>query len=532
MSRKSARSSPAKAPGLALVFAVIGALVLAVFWPTVHSGFVYDSQGEIVLWAWLHDSRNVLTAVTFKIMSLDLLDFNRPVAVAWLMFNAMLWGQGPVGYHLASILLHIVVACLVFVLIRHILDQAALKGDPARRNSAAFFATLLFALHPIVSEAVCEPANCKDSLAVLFGLGALLLITRHRPGFGPGDPARILLCPFLCLLSIGSKEVGVAFPAALLAYWLLFRRKEAAGFWIAIIALSGIVDAVFLAARFALEHHPSEVFVHPPVYPGGTLIHTQLYLQPRIFALYLVNLVWPLNLCADYGPYSIRYLPLWLAWPTVLLVLAGLAGWSTRDRRAFFASVIIVAALLPVANLVPLFRPAADRFLYAPLIGVVILVALVLDSPWVAGNKVRRRIATTAIVVILALFLPIMLQREQVWSDEILFWQDTVARNPESFSGRVALPEALLKAGRYEEARQQSEITLRLPPKTWPWTWFDYALELEKLGDHAGAEQAAQRAIAMKPDITDAAKMGRTLQCPSDMVEQFDVIAARLPARR
>jgi protein O-mannosyl-transferase len=532
MSRKIARAPQAKRSDLLLILLALGVLVLAVFLPTLHSQFVYDALAEIGMWDWLHNPHNILTAVSFRLMSLDVVDFNRPVAVAWLMYNSMLWGRDPFGYHLDSVLLHITVTCLVFVLIRHLLDQGAPHRDPARRNSAAFFATLLFALHPLVTEAVCEPANCKDLLATLFGLAALLVATRHRPGFGPGDPARMLLCPLLCLLSIGSKEVGVAFPAVLLAYWFLFRRREPPGFWLAVIGAGAAVDILFLIARFHLEHHPSIIFLIPPAYPGGTLFYTQACIQPRIFALYLFNLFCPLYLCADYGPYSVRYLPLWLSVLLDLLAVAGLAWCSRRDRRAFFASVFLVATLLPVSNLVPIFRAAADRFLYAPLIGVMILAALALDSPGLAGNRLRRRIGSAVVVLVLALMLPVTLQREHTWSSEIPLWQDTLARNPTSFAAWVGLPEALLRAGRYAEARKQSETALSMGHKDWPWVWFDYALELEKLGDHAGAERAAQRAIELKPDITDAAKMSGTLQVQAPMVEQFDRIAARLPAAR
>ena len=204
--------------------------MLVVFWPTLHSEFVYDSQAEIVLWDYLHDRANLLTAVSFRLMSLDVLDFNRPVAVASLMFDSLFWGREPFGYHLTNILLHIATTWAAFLLVRHILVQVRPDGDPPRRNLAAFLATLLFALHPLVTEAVCEPSNRKDLLATLFGLTAILLVARHRPGWGRGDPARVVLGPFLCLLATGSKELGVAFPVILFAYWLLFPAQGARAF--------------------------------------------------------------------------------------------------------------------------------------------------------------------------------------------------------------------------------------------------------------------------------------------------------------
>ena len=100
MSRKTARAPQAKRSGLLLILLALGVLVLAVFLPTLHSQFVYDGLAEIGMWDWLHNPHNILTAVSFRLMSLDVVDFNRPVAVAWLMYNSMLWGWAPFGYQI------------------------------------------------------------------------------------------------------------------------------------------------------------------------------------------------------------------------------------------------------------------------------------------------------------------------------------------------------------------------------------------------------------------------------------------------
>jgi tetratricopeptide (TPR) repeat protein len=181
---------------------------------------------------------------------------------------------------------------------------------------------------------------------------------------------------------------------------------------------------------------------------------------------------------------------------------------------------------------VPIFRPAADRFLYAPLVGLALLAALALDSAWLARHRPWRRAAVAAVIVLLVLFLPITLQREEAWSSAVSLWQDTLARNPTSFPAWVNLPDAYLDAGRLEEAKAQSERAIQTPYKIWPWVWFDYAIELEKLGDHAGAERAARRAIELKPDITDTPKMVRTLQESAGLMHDFEKITARLPATR
>jgi hypothetical protein len=526
MSQKSARLQGRSFPFPTLAALVL--IVLTVFWPSLHSQFVYDSGGEIATWDYIHDPGNLLTPLTFRLMSLDVLDFNRPVAVTSLMFDSLLWDREPFGYHLTNILLHAATACLVFIWIRHLLfSRRSARPDRGSfwKDGAAFLATLLFIVHPVVTEAVCEPSNRKDLLAALFGMAALLLAMRHRPGIGPGDPLRMFLCPLLCLLAIGSKEVGVAYPAILAVYWFLFRRGEPGKFWAWIILSAAALDVVFLAARFALAHNPSEVFIIMPKQLGGSMAETFL-IQPRIYALYLVNFVWPAWLCADYGPYNVRHLPLYLALILLALVAGLLGWWSMKDRRVLFAAGFIVATFLPVCNLVPIYHPAADRYLYNPFIGVVLLVAIALDNDWLAASFVRRASAFVVVLIVVGLLLPVTLDRERVWSSEVALWQDTIERNPQSFPAWINLPEALLDAGRLQEAEAQTKAAFKTPYANNPWIWVAYALELNRLGDHLGAEKAARRAMALKPDIGDGDKMVRTLQSQRKLTAEFTPIAA------
>jgi len=503
-------------------------IVLAVFTPSLQSDLVYDSATEIVQWNFIHEPGQILTPLTFQLMGLDVLDFNRPVAVTFLMFESMLWGKNPVGYHLTNIILHGLIVCLVFLLIRRFLSFGSGPCYSTRRDVIAFLVTLIFAIHPLVTEPVCEPSYCKDLLAALFGLTALMLAIRHDPGAKKGDVLRMFLCPLLCLLAIGSKEVGVAFPAILFLYWLIFRRTEPGRFWAWTLAGSFGVVIVFLIARFALAHNPSVIFVDPPHYPGDSL-SAALVVEPRILAVYLINIFWPAYLCADYNGYSVKFLPLPFAMLILVPVILGLGWWSMKDRRILFGAGFIALCLLPTSNLVPIYHPMADRYLYLPLIGIVLLAGLALDRVWMIA-KLSHMVAVSLLVLLLcAALITITLQREKVWSTGLALWRDTLERNPASLAGRTDYPEALLLAGRLTEARYQSEMTLRTPYVNIPLVWLDYALELNRLGDRAGAEQAARRALALKPDLVDTAKMIQTLQYRADIATEFAQLAASLP---
>ena len=482
--------------------AVLAALTLAVFEPTLSSGLVYDARLQILTDPFLHDPRNWPAVLSFAVLGMDVLDFNRPVQLASLMLDAAVWGREPFGYHLTSILLHAANVVLVWLLLSDLLPRGP-RGDgrPAPADGpdiAAFAAAVLFAVHPLATEAVCEPTFREDPLVTLFTLTAVVVASRHRPA--TPDLRRAAVCAACCLLAVGSKESGLVAPLVLAAYWWLFRRAEPPRFWRAAVGGGLAVTAVFLAARFLLEPSPSRIFEAPPVYPGGSLA-AALAIEPRILALYAQLIVVPLNLCADYGLYSVRHLQLPAA-AVILAVLAvaGIAG-ARADRRLAFGLALIVLPLLPVLNLVPIYRAAADRYLYLPLAGVAILAGCLVDALWHGRLASRRPTVLAASLVVLLLLGFGSMQRQRVWSNQLALWSDTQARNPESYTAAHGLSDALRVAGRGSEAEACAREALRLSGGERGDDWMALALALESQGREAEADTAADKALAIDPRL-------------------------------
>ena len=184
--------------------AVLAALTFAVFSPTLSAGFVYDARMQILTGDFIHDASHWLDVLSFRVLGMDVLDFNRPVHLASLMLDAAMWGREPFGYHLTSLLLHVVNVLLVCTVIRQITSPAA--------SLSSVLATLVFALHPVVTEAVCEPTYREDLLVATFSLAALVLAMRHDAADTTLDRWRALGCVVCCLLAIASKESGIVAP--------------------------------------------------------------------------------------------------------------------------------------------------------------------------------------------------------------------------------------------------------------------------------------------------------------------------------
>src|SRR5262245_25959461 len=123
-------------------------------------------------------------------------------------------------------------------------------------NSTAAAAAVLFAVHPLASEAVNMASGRSEllcALGLLLGLRGHLAWLRGRVApLGAGALATAAGAVLAC----GSKETGVLLPALLLAQQLIVAGwpRDRAGLWRAAARLlpAAAVTVVYLAARKAL----------------------------------------------------------------------------------------------------------------------------------------------------------------------------------------------------------------------------------------------------------------------------------------
>jgi len=486
--------------------ALLAGITFAAFSATLSADFVYDARMQILTGDFIHDWRNWPAVLSGRVLSMDVLDFNRPAMLASLMLDAAVWGRSPFGYHLTSVLLHVANVLLVWLVIREMTRPpiASSTGATARPTNVLppLLASLVFAIHPVVTEAVCEPTFREDLLVALFTLSALVLAMRHDPATPGFDVRRALGCTALCLMAIASKEAGIVAPLLLAAYWWLFRRAEPTRFWAVAIGGAKLVVVMFLAARFLLEPPASSIFESKPEYPGGSFSQAML-LEPRILALYTQLILFPVNLCADYGLASVSHLPL----PLALVLLAAIAAAGAlavrHDRRALFACCMILLPLVPVANLIPIYRPAADRYLYLPMAGVAVLVGCLLDAPWLAGREQLRQRIIAGCMAVIAVLGVACVERQKVWADSLALWDDAFRKNPGSFTNAAGLGEALRTAGRLPEAEQLTREAIRLSNGQRGDVWATLALILDAEGRGADAADALAKALETDPSLCD-----------------------------
>ncbi len=296
------------------------------------------------------------------------------------------FGDRPLGYHLVSVALHLLIVALAFA---WLVRRVAPGGGPVAGLAAGVGAGL-FAWHPTRVESVTWVSGCTDLWMALFVLLALSAWDKLRPRPGAA------LATLLLLLGFASKETAAAVPVWLaLDAWL---RHEAGA-----QRAARLRAAAFACAAMALAFTLRCIFVPLPI-DGSGLLPGELV--PRVLATlgeftHAVVWPWPSSIARaliHHAPSGAAVYPASsIALGALVAVLAIAACVLARRRpalRPWLADAALFFLLLgPVLNVVPLkLKPLiAERFLYLPLLGIAALVARAAAS-WLRGGGERARV--------------------------------------------------------------------------------------------------------------------------------------------
>jgi hypothetical protein len=392
---------------------------------------------------------------------------------------------------------------------------------------AALTATLFFAVHPLHCETVVEVGYREDLLATFFLLAGLNAAAAFDPRAKGKTWTPAILTVGCLFLSAASKESGIAGPAVLVVFWFLFRRDQPAAQWAwrGLIAVTLGAVGTFFVLRFALEPKPSVIFISPaqPIAASGL---DWMLAQSRIWWAEFLRILWPSDLCADYGPYNLRNLNPVLALTGVFALLIVQAILAFGNRKAALACAIFWGAMLPVSNLIPIYHPMADRYLYMPMVGVALLLALALAG--IKSGTVRRW-TTAAALAGVAVLLVATLQLQPVWRDDLSLWKETALQNPLGLNGWLGQGYANLEHNQPAEALGYFQYAVSLTHGQSAEPFGGIALAAEALGQHEEASKALALATKLDSRYARPDNLVRALAYPAYQAQQFYLIAHRNP---
>lgn len=436
--KAAAGDSPAAHWGFWLVPAL--AAVVA-YWPALGNGFVWDDP--LVL-RQLRAIRGLgdLFVLPPEIPHL----YYRPVVFATYLLDRALGGEQPFWFHASVIAWHVANTVMVYFLARALLGAGIRRPMPAAARVPWFAAAaaLLFAVHPVHVESVAWMAGRSDVVACAFVLGAFLLHLRN-------DARGTWLGGLCLLLALLTKEPVVLAAGVLpLLDWSLARPLRPARYLPYALALP-----IYLALRAA-----GAGLLGEPTLPSEAGAADAI----RALGLYLGKSFLPIGQDVYYQEVPGGPLPL-LGGIAGAVALAALFLWGCRSRTAavvvsiaWFGATLAPALALVLRRIA--FTPAAERYVYIPSVGAVVLFAWILLR---LAERSRRDVLVLGVCGALALAGTVEVwRRNHTWSDEILFWTAAAAATTNAVPQRE-VADALLRRGQEEEAEAAYLLALERP---------------------------------------------------------------------
>jgi tetratricopeptide (TPR) repeat protein len=358
-------------------------------------------------------------------------------------------GTGVVGFHLTNLLIHSVNTFLVYRLAQVFTRQQWLR-DSLRH--VPLLTALLFAVHPVNTEAVSYISGRSASLMTLFYLAALLCYV-----IGRTQHNRIYLyvtTPLLFILALGVKETAITFSLALLVWELACGGRWQTAFkpqWpVWAVSVIAVLFFIFSNSYFAQMQRSAEF----------NSLYGNLVTQLSGFAWLLRQ--WALPLWLNIDPdlplrtgFSGALLPLFLF---IVLFVLMLACWRRRPWLSFALGWTILQ-LIPLYLLLPRIDIANERQLY--LAAWPLFLALSIELTLWLNSKAFHLVGA----VLLFILVSLTVLRNQVYANEISLWQDTVTKSPNKARAHNNLGHAYLLALRYDEARNEFTTALELDPQ-------------------------------------------------------------------
>lgn len=477
-----------------------------VYWPAIHGPFLLDDS--------------YLTYMRPDAASLHFRDWIRqPRALLFITFwlNYQQSGtQDTFGYHAVNVLLHFANTIFIFLTVRKLIGWAGV--EEWRGRVLTLFAAGLFLLHPLQTESVSYIASRSETLSVFFVLAALVVFL-YRTG-ATLTIARVLALLALFAAAALSKEHTVVLPALFILtdyYWnfefspsVIWRNWKlylpiAAG---AVLALGTILRTLRgnQSAGFQIQ---------------GLTWYQYFFTECRVIWDYIRLYVFPFgqNLDPDID-ISRSIISHGAIIGLAALIAVSVLAWIYRRRFpiASYGWFVFLILLAPTSSFAPLRDPMAERRLYLPFIGLLLITVEFLRR-WKASRNTLIGVLALLLIVEGALTY----QRNVLWASEIDIWKDTVAKSPQKLRPRFQLAMADYHAAACADSADEFQKAAKLEPPTWD-LLLDWGLAYDCAGNSAQAIAKFQQAAALHPSGHTYSQLGMEFGKSGKYPEALDAL--------
>ena len=463
------------------------------------------------------DDKPFFNAATLKQYGSSLFHFD----LRWLSYASFGWTYDLFGldwfwYRAGNLGLHALTSIVLFIFFSRLLAITMPSSTPVPQWPA-FFAALIFALHPVTVYGVAYLVERSIVMATLFGVLALLFylegLTRNQAKWFIGSA----LCYFLAVFS---KEHSAMIPAVAAALTLLVHKPSLSlvkKVWLPFALCLGIGLLIVLRTKGILG---------TPYEPFAAQILDQMSDHQQginVENAYVLSVI-------TQGFLFFKYLLLWVVPYT---------GWMSVDMRQPFAGQVFawpelagfIAYLAYAAVAIRLLLKGGKQgllgfgLLFPWLLFLTEFSAVRIQEPfvlyrsylWMSGFPLvllavlgpAPKKPAYALLAAAGLLLAVLAwNRLDTFSSSLKLWSDVIAKNSDEKllgveRGYNNRGFAYLESGRLQEAQQDFDKAVALNPK-YPEAHLNVGIVNFRQGRAEAALQSYDAAIKFKPDYGDA----------------------------
>ncbi|XP_077294886.1 transmembrane O-mannosyltransferase targeting cadherins 4 [Arctopsyche grandis] len=394
----------------------------------------------------------------------------RPLTVLTFRLNKQLDNGtlNPFHFKITNLILHTAVTILLYQFVWRIYARDESFPNKSIWKDVPFLSSILFAVHPVHTEAVSGIVGRADLLAAIFFFLSVFFYDKSIPDNVYNKST--LLCSIYFIMSIVlaifatlSKETGITVlvnPFNVIKYTYfettrVFKNGKAISYednssnkvskknshvsviknyteFTLRISLLLISMILILYGRWAVMNYEGPKFQdvdNPAAFDKSRLIRVFTY--NYIYFINLLILIWPQWLCFDWSmgcvpvlgaSYDLRIIFVilfWICFAVTLLKIFINNFYYNNKRPHILALCIIVIPFLPAANiLMPVGFVVAERILYIPSAGFCILIAQGVNNILSDSNSKYHKIFKVTFILFVCIMILRTMQRNRDWLTE------------------------------------------------------------------------------------------------------------------
>lgn len=421
---------------------VLGLLVFILYSRTVSFEYIgFDDTTMIVdNYRFIRNFENIPRAFTEHVFYFENnidkdKEYYRPMMTLSFMLDAHIAGSYmPRWYHFANVVYHFAACLLLLFFLRKI------KAG----HAAAFVLTLIFAVHPVVTQAVAWIPGRNDMLLAIFMFSSFIFFMeyletkRRRP---------LMLHLIFFAFALFSKENGVMFPVLCFFYMQFIHREKLlsrSGMLLSAGYILFIVPWIFLR-QHALEGSSVENSFHSAI--ANIIKNAPFLLQ------YVGKAVLPFNLSVMFTIEDANYIFPLLALGLIILgiVLSAAKRWSYMIFGLSWFLLFLVPSFS--ARLVE----GLEHRLYVPVAGFFILAS---ETDWMKALSSAKAKLFTVPVLTFAVFLFITGSRIDIFRNRFSFYLSAIETSEHAIVPCINLAADYEQIGKPEKAMEMYRIAL------------------------------------------------------------------------